>query len=63
VTIDEAREHTGHGVVYSNGFDEPEEGVITGVSATSVFVLYRGGMHAKGTRPGDLTLLAGKVSQ
>ena len=62
MSIDEARAHIGHGVVYRNGFDEPEDGTITGVSATSVFVRYRGDMHAKGTRPEDLTLLAGKVT-
>lgn len=58
MTLDEARNHIGDGVVYSTGFSPPEDGVITGVSASMVFVQYAGDLHAKGTDPADLTLLA-----
>jgi len=57
VTINEAREHIGDRVVYSSGYKPPEHGVIKGVSASSVFVLYDGHLHAQGTDPADLTLL------
>ena len=63
MTLDEARSHIGDGVVYSSPPDPAEDGVITGVSATTVFVRYRGDPHAKGTNPADLTLLAGKWSR
>jgi hypothetical protein len=59
VTIDEARGHIGDGVVYSTGYAPPEDGVITSVSKSPVFVLYRESLHSKGTRPEDLTLMAG----
>jgi hypothetical protein len=62
MTIDEAREHTGDGVVYSNGYAPPEAGVIASVSASLVFVRYTGALHAKGTDPADLTLLAGEAA-
>lgn len=58
MTLDEARAHIGDGVVYATGFSPPEDGVITGVSASLVFVRYSGQAHAKGTDPADLTLLA-----
>lgn len=58
MTIDEARSHIGDGVVYATGFSPPEDGVITGVSASMVFVRYKDDLHAKGTDPADLTLLA-----
>jgi hypothetical protein len=58
MTLEEAREHVGHGVVYRSGTDLAEDGVITGVDAL-VFVRYKGDRHAKATYPGDLTLLAG----
>lgn len=58
MTLDEARAHVGHGVVYADGYAPPEDGVITGVSASLVFVRYKGDLHAKGTRPENLTLLA-----
>jgi hypothetical protein len=58
VTLDEAREHIGHGVVYASGYNPPENGVITGVSRTSVFVRFEGSLHAQGTDPADLTLAA-----
>jgi hypothetical protein len=62
VTIDEAREHIGDRVVYASGYNPPENGVITGVSRTSVFVRFDGALHAKGTDPADLTLLAGEAA-
>jgi hypothetical protein len=58
MTLDEARDHIGDGVVYITGHAPPEDGVITGVSASLAFVRYRDGLHAKGTNPADLTLLA-----
>jgi hypothetical protein len=63
VTIDEARAHIGRGVVYTTGYAPPEDGVITGVSASLVFVRYAGNLHAQGTNPADLTLLAGGTSR
>lgn len=59
MTLTEARAHVGDGVVYSSGYAPPEDGVITGVSASLVFVRYKGSLHAQGTDPADLTLLAG----
>lgn len=61
MTLDEAREHIGHGVVYTAPHGAREDDVITGVSASLVFVQYKGDLHAKGTRPEDLTLLAAEV--
>jgi hypothetical protein len=58
MTLDEVRDHIGHGVVYTVGHAPPEDGVITGVSASLAFVRYAGSLHSKGTDPADLTLLA-----
>ena len=58
MTLNEARAHIGDGVVYATGYSPPEDGVITGVSASLVFVRYRNQLHSKGTNPADLTLLA-----
>jgi hypothetical protein len=58
VTLDEARAHVGDRVVYSTGYSPPEDGVITGVSASLVFVRYTGSLHSRGTDPDDLTLAA-----
>jgi hypothetical protein len=58
VTLDEARDHIGRGVVYTPAAGDPEDGVITGVSSTTVFVRYAGDHAAKGTDPADLTLLS-----
>lgn len=57
MTLEEARDHVGHGVVYRSGTPQAEVGVITGVGAL-VFVRYAGDVTAKATYPGDLTLLA-----
>ena len=62
MTLDEAREHVGHGVVYRSGTDLAEDGVITSVDAL-VFVRYKGDQTAKATYPGDLTLLAAAAQE
>lgn len=59
MTLDEARDHIGDGVTYATRFSPPEDGVIKSVSASLVFVHYKGDLHAKGTRPEDLTLMGG----
>lgn len=61
MTLDEAREHIGRGVVYTAPHGAREDGAITGVSASLVFVHYAGDNAAKGTRPENLTLLAAEV--
>lgn len=57
MTVDEARRHIGHGVVYCNAYGEREDGVITSVGETLVFVRYVGDQSSKATNPRDLTLL------
>jgi hypothetical protein len=60
MTLDEAREHVGAGVVYTPFFGPKEDGVITGVSRTSVFVRYarqHPGSNGQATAPEDLELL------
>lgn len=62
MTLDEAREHVGHGVVYrpyARELDSVEQGEITGVSESYVFVRYKGDQHSKATAPARLALLAG----
>lgn len=67
MTLDQASEHIGHGVVYrpmrpgaGGGLPgDVEDGVITGVSGSHVFVRYAGDGHSKATDPAALTLLAG----
>jgi hypothetical protein len=61
MTLDEARAHIGDGVVYTPAGGDREDGVITGVSRTSVFVRFTGDQFGKGTDPADLTLLAGEA--
>jgi len=56
VTLDEARDHIGDSVVYTPTGRLAENGVITGVSRTVVFVKYDGDPNSKGTRPEDLAL-------
>jgi hypothetical protein len=78
ITLDEARERIGSGVVYSPGhryrstydshryFDivgEPpasrkEDGTITSVNDTYVFVRYAGDTGSKATSPNDLEFLS-----
>ena len=61
MTIDEARDHIRDEVVHASGYNPPKNGVIEGVSSTSVFVRFAGALHATGTDPADLTLLANAV--
>ena len=58
MTIDEARGHIGHGVVYLAGTDRAEEGVITFVTERFAFVRCAGEEMSLATDPADLTLLA-----
>ena len=60
MTLDEAREHIGDGVVYRpNGGQYPtaEDGTITSVNERWVFVRYAGDSGSKATAPADLSLL------
>jgi hypothetical protein len=58
VTLDEARDHIGCGVVYVPASGKREDGVITSVNAMYVHVRYAGDAGSKATYPEDLTLLA-----
>ena len=61
MTLDQAREHVGWGVVYRPHPDAaPENGQIVSVNDEYVFVLYMGDRNysPKAARPSDLTLLA-----
>jgi hypothetical protein len=57
MTIDEVADNVGAGVVYEPRDDVREDGVITSVSASYVFVRYRGDDGSKATCASDLTLL------
>lgn len=60
MTLDEAVNHVGAGVVYQPHPDAPrEDGTIVRVTDFHVFVLYAGDRTPKATRAEDLTLLAG----
>jgi hypothetical protein len=56
MTLTEAAEHIGEPVVYTAPHGAREDGVITSVGATYVFVRYGGDSHSKATAPGQLTL-------
>ena len=58
MTLDEARQNIGTGVVYEPFGGPPEDGTITGVSNCFVFVRYAGDGHSKATAAEMLTLLA-----
>lgn len=60
MTITEARQHIGQGVVYRPHDDAPvvENGTIVRVNDTWVFVLYSGDTTPKATSPHNLELLA-----
>ncbi len=70
MTLEEARAHIGHGVVYDPPDLDPwsdtkatvrrEDGVITAVGELYVFVRYSEGAVAKATHPDNLTLLGGE---
>lgn len=62
MTLDEARVHVGHGVVYQYPGRPPEDGTITGVGGWWVFVRYRGDVGSKATDPASLSLLAGDAT-
>ena len=59
ITIEQARANIGRGVIYRRPYCGVEQGTITGVSETTVFVRYLGDMHSKGTYPSDLEWLSG----
>lgn len=59
MTLEEAREHAGHAVVYRRPGELAEDGTITSVGERFVFVLYTGDRHPKATDPADLALLSG----
>ena len=58
MTLDEARDHIGAGVVYLDGAGQRHDGEIVRVNEHYVFVLYGGDRTPKATPPGCLTLLA-----
>lgn len=58
MTLDQARQHIGCGVVYSPGWGPREDGVIVRVNERYVFVRYSGSETPKATSPSDLILLA-----
>lgn len=58
MTLDEARDHIGEGVVYTPCGCRREEGVITSVRAPYVFVQYGYEQHSTATHPAYLTLMA-----
>lgn len=55
MTIDEAKTSIGSGVVRHG--DKNEDGVITSVNSTYVFVQYKGDFHSKATYPDELEFL------
>ena len=57
ITIEQARVNIGRGVVYCRPWCETEQGFITSVSETCVFVRYSGDMHSRCTYPEDLDWL------
>ena len=57
ITLEDARANVGRGVVYHPTPRTVEQGVITGVSRTYVFVLYDGDQQAKATAPEALDWL------
>jgi hypothetical protein len=58
VTLDEARRNVGHGVVYRAPHGSTEQGVITSVNDTYVFVRFGTDTGSQATRPEQLKLLA-----
>lgn len=61
MTLEQAREHVGHGVVYKRTDDRRrswEQGVITSVNDTFVFVRYGSQITSAATYPEDLELMA-----
>jgi len=58
MTIDEARNSIGAGVIYHPGRTDAEAGVITSVNDHYVFVRYGSGGTSAATEPAALTLAA-----
>ncbi len=58
MTLNEARRHVGHGVVYRTAHGPTEQGVITSVNDAYVFVRYGTDAGSQATRPEQLELLA-----
>lgn len=58
MTIEEAREGEGRGVVYRPQPGEVEDGKIISISGPYVHVLYKGDSFPKATRPEDLEFLS-----
>lgn len=57
MTLEEAKASVGRGVVYKPHPEARlEDGVITRVHGDIVFVLYRGDLVAKATRPQDIEI-------
>lgn len=55
ISLEEAANSIGRLVVYSNGYDPPEEGVITSVNDHYVFVRYKiAALYGTATDPNDL---------
>jgi ribosomal protein L35AE/L33A len=63
VTITEAQQHVGDGVVYQQPGGRVEQGVITSVGGHWVFVRYGSDTGSKATHAANLTLLATVFSQ
>ena len=51
MTLDEARERIGQKVVYRTAYGRTEEGVITSVNSSHVFVRYGSDVGSKSTAP------------
>jgi hypothetical protein len=64
MTLDEARANVGKPVTYRPKCRTcpTEDGVISSVGRTLVFVVYEGDQHAKGTDPADLTPAGDKAA-
>lgn len=64
MTLEEARKYIGAGVVYQPRPDAPaEDGTITSVNHTWVFVRYTGNTQSQATAPEHLTLLADTIKE
>jgi hypothetical protein len=61
MTLTEAREHVGDGVIYRPPFGTPEPGVISSVGTKYVFVRYGSDQFGKSTDPAALTLATPEV--
>lgn len=57
MTVEEARERIGSGVVYIPDHGPREDGIITSVGNYNVFVRYKGDTHSKATNPATLEFL------